>query len=296
MSTKNIYFGTMKFILGKLLLGLAGLVICGILGLICIPLVTKLGMFPIVIWLLLSIAAYGLINHYFGYLLKAGHIAVITKAVVDGALPEDMWNYGVQSVKKRFITTNVYYIIDNSINGAVKQINKVVDKADDLFGKIPGVSTLLAFAKVFIGIALGYIDECCLGYTFLHMEENAFKCACDGVVIYFQNWKKLLKSAAITSLMVVGLTFIFTLIPFLLIGGLFALLDVSFIFALIPAIFLAIALKDSFLDSFILIRTMKAYMEVAPSTELKVDIYDKLCKLSSKFKNMFNKSKEPMQV
>lgn len=296
MSTKSIYFGTMKFILGKLLLGMAALVICGILGAICIPLVEKLGLFPIFIWLALSAAAYGGLNYYFGYLLKAGHIAVITKAVVDGALPEDMWNYGVQSVKKRFITTNVYYIIDNSINGAVKQINKVVDKADNIFGEIPGISTLLSFVKVFIGIALGYIDECCLGYTFLHMEENAFKCACDGVVIYFQNWKKLLKSATVTSLVVVAVTFLLTLVPFLLLGGLFTLLNTHFAFALLPAILLAMALKSAFLDSFILIRTMKAYMEVAPTTELKVDIYDKLCKFSAKFRNMFNKSKEPAHV
>ncbi|MCM1159568.1 MAG: hypothetical protein NC348_13895 [Clostridium sp.] len=35
-----------------------------------------------------------------------------------------------------------------------------------------------------------------------------------------------------------------------------------------------------------------SYMEVAPSTEITYDLYDKLCKLSDKFKKLFHKAKE----
>ena len=111
--------------------------------------------------------------------------------------------------------------------------------------------------QTFIGIALGYVDECCLGYCFLKKDEGAFKASCDGVVIYFQNVKKLLKDAAV-----------------------------------ILAVMVAIVIKSAFIDSFMLVKMMVSYMEVAPSTEITFDLYEKLSKLSSKFKQLFGKAKE----
>ena len=40
---------------------------------------------------------------------------------------------------------------------------------------------------MFLDISLGYVDECCLGYTFYHPAQNPYKSAADGVIIYFQN-------------------------------------------------------------------------------------------------------------
>ncbi|GHU79624.1 hypothetical protein FACS1894191_2850 [Clostridia bacterium] len=47
--------------------------------------------------------------HYIGYMLKAGHIAVITEAVVTGQVPSDQIAYGKQRVTERFATSNVYF-------------------------------------------------------------------------------------------------------------------------------------------------------------------------------------------
>lgn len=88
-----------------------------------------------------------------------------------------------------------------------------------MFDEILGVSAIVDFIQIFIGIALGYIDECCLGYTFIKKEDSALKAGCDGVVIYFQNVKHLLKSAAVTTLMVMGLTFLAWVISFATFGG-----------------------------------------------------------------------------
>lgn len=119
-----------------------------------------------------------------------------------------MFETGKQMVKERFGAANAYYALDRLISGAVSQLQKTVGKLEDVFGNIPGVSAIIDFVQIFIGIALGYIDECCLGYTFIKKEDSAFKAGCDGVVIYFQNVKYLLKSAAVTTLMVMGLTFL----------------------------------------------------------------------------------------
>ena len=58
------------------------------------------------------------------------------------------------------------------------------------------------------------------------------------------------------------------------------------------SIMIAAMLKAAFVDSFMMVKTMVAYMEVAPSTEITVDIYGKLCKISGKFKKLFNKAQE----
>ena len=60
-------------------------------------------------------------------------------------------------------TANVYFAVDRLVSGAVSQLQKGLQKIDDLLGKIPGVSFLVSFAQVFVHIALNCVDECCLG-------------------------------------------------------------------------------------------------------------------------------------
>lgn len=165
-----------------------------------------------------------------------------------------------------------------------------------LFDSIPGMSIITNIAQLFIGIALGYVDECCLGYTFVNKEQSAVKSACDGVCIYFQNTKRLLKNAAMITLIVVVSTFLAWLIPFAVIGGLCAAFNWSRFVGFIIAIVIAMVIKAAFIDPFILIKTMVSYMEVAPSTVLSVDLYGKLCKLSSKFKSLFKKAENEAEV
>jgi len=171
-------------------------------------------------------------------------------------------------------------------------LQNVVGKIDNVFGNIPGVSAIVSFVQLFIGIALGYIDECCLGYTFYKKEDGAFKAGCDGVAVYFQNAKHLLKSAAVTTLIVMGATFLAWLVPFLIMAAICSALDISVFFGVLIACIVALVLKSAFVDSFMLVKTMVSYMQVAPSTEVTFDIYGKLCKISGKFKSLFNKAKE----
>ena len=203
-----------------------------------------------------------------------------------------MFETGKNMVKERFGATNVYFVIDGLVSGAVKQLQNVVGKIDNIFGNIPGVSAIVSFVQIFIGIALGYIDECCLGYTFYKKEDGAFKASCDGVAVYFQNAKHLLKSALVTSLIVMGASLLAWLVPFLIIGAICSLLNVSWWISALISVLIAAMLKSAFVDSFMMVKTMVSYMEVAPSTEISFDIYGKLCKISGKFKSLFNKAKE----
>lgn len=296
MKAKDVYFKTMIFVWLKLALGGALLLASLILLAICLGLGSLGGgngmAIAFIIWLLLVCALYGAVNRYVGYMLKAGHVAMVTTAVTTGALPENQIQSAFGMIKERFVAANAYFVIDRLISGAVSQLQKGLQKIDDVLGKIPGVSLIVSFAQMFVQIALGYVDECCLGYTFLHKEQSAFKSAADGVVIYFQNWKRLLKDAALMTVIVMGLSLLAWLLPFLLFTAIFAAFGIHWVFALIIGIIISMVIKNAFIDSWMMVKMMVSYMEVAPSTEITFDLYGKLSKLSSSFKKLFEKGQQ----
>lgn len=299
LKAKDVYLKTMKFVWLKLALG-GAIFLFAFLTMFLFIWLGSLGggsgiVMALTIWMILVGAVYGLVQRYIGYLIKAGHVAMVTTAVTTGSLPKNQIEAAKTMVKERFLTTNVYFVVDRLVSGAVSQLQKGLQKVEDLLGKIPGVSLIVSFAQMFVHIALNYIDECCLGYTFLHREQSAFKSAADGVVIYFQNWKTLLKNAAVTTLIVIGVSFLAWLLPFLVFAGIFALLHIHWIFAFMLALMAAAIIKSAFVDSYMMVKMMVSYMQVAPSTEITFDLYDKLCKLSGKFKSLFTKGQEEQQ-
>lgn len=296
MNTKDIYFKTMKFVWLKLAMGAAITLVSTIILAIFMLIGYAIGgpgiIIMLIFWMMLTSGIYRFAMYYFGYMLKAGHVAVIAKAVTTGQIPENQFEYGKQMVASRFATANVYFVVDRLVSGAVHQLQRIVGKVGGALDVIPGMDSITSILQTFIGIALGYVDECCLGYCFVNEKEGAFKASCDGVVIYYQNIKKLLKDAAVTTLVVIVTTFIAWLFPFIFILGIFRVLHWNMIAAIILALIVAIVIKTAFIDSYMMVKMMVSYMEVAPSTEITYDLYDKLCKLSGKFKKLFNKAKE----
>jgi hypothetical protein len=300
MKAGEIFSKTMPFVWAKLLLGLAVVLISAVLfgifmGIALLFHSAEATVFIVVIWL----AAVGVVRfflmHYVGYMVKAGHIAVIAEAVTTGGVPANQVAYGKQRVLERFAASNVYFAVDKLVSGAVKQIQRGVGKLGHALNFIPGMGTITGLAQFFVELSLGYIDECCLGYTFYKKEQGAFKSAADGVVIYAQNWKTLLGSAAKTMAMVVlGLLGI-TLALFAVLGLLFRLFAWPGWVAFVIALLVAMAIKFAFIDSFILVRTMVSYMGVAPATEITFDLYGKLSGISSKFKKLWSKGKRSIR-
>ena len=107
-----------------------------------------------------------------------------------------------------------------------------------------------------------------------------------------QNIKKLLGNAAKTMLKVVLAVVVTVILIFIPVGLLFRVFDWSGLLAFLIACLLTWVVKFAFLDSFILCQTMAGYMEVAPNTEITFDLYEKLCGLSGKFRELWNKGKE----
>lgn len=195
ITAKQVFNKTKPFCVAKLLLGGATVLLSVILFAILVGIGYLFGGGGMGIAVIIWIAGTGVIRfaimHYFGYLVKVGHIAVIAEAVSTGRIPRNQVEYGKKMVTKRFATSNVYFAIDKLVGGAVKQIQRGVERVGNALGGIPGMGAITGLANFFVEISLGYIDECCLGYTFYKKDQNAYKSAADGVVIYAQNWKHL---------------------------------------------------------------------------------------------------------
>lgn len=296
MTAKQIFQKTMPFCTAKLLLGGATVLLSAVLFAILMGIGWLFGDGGMGIAILIWISGTGVIRfvimHYMGYLVKAGHVAVIAQAVTTGKVPANQVDYGKKMVTERFATSNIYFAIDKLVSGAVKQIQRGIEKVGNTLDFVPGMNAVTGLAKFFVEISLGYIDECCLGYTLYKSDQSAFKSAADGVVIFAQNWKVLLKNAAKTMARVIGLMLVMVLIIFIPVGLLFKLLHWSGMVAFLLACLIAWVAKFAFVDSYILCQMMTSYMEVAPTTQITFDLYGKLCALSSSFKELFNKGQQ----
>lgn len=294
--SKNLFSKTLPFIWAKLALGTATVLISVVLLVILMGFGWLFGEISMLIMFCIWCVAVGIVRfalmHYLGYLVKAGHVAVIAEACMTGQIPDNQVAYGKAMVTERFATSNIYFAVDNLVTAAVKQIQRGIGSLGDALDFIPGMSTISGLAQFFVSIALGYVDECCLGWTFIKTEQGAFKSAADGVVIYAQNWKILLKDAAKTMVKTILLLALIVLIVFIPIGGLFKILNWSGLLAFLLACLITWVVKFAFMDSYIMIRMMTSYMGVVPDTAITFDLYSKLCGISSKFKELYNKGRQ----
>lgn len=296
MKAKDIFLKTLAFGWIKLGLGLLNIVIAvalfaALMGISVLSGSEGVGAAMFLVWLVLVGIVNFALNHYIGYLVKAGHVAVITTAFKTGVIPNNPVTVGKAMVKDRFGTSNVYFVLDKLVSGSVKQLQRALGRVtDSLLGALPGGGAIKSLTNLFLNISLGFIDECCLGYTFYRNDRNPYKSAADGVVIYAQNWKTLLKDAAKTTFVVILSVVVVTAVAFVLLGGLFRLLEWSVFVAFIISLLLAWTVKYAFIDSWILVKMMSSYMQVAPNTQITFDLYGKLSGLSGKFKKLLQKS------
>lgn len=293
MTSKQLFNQTRPFCMAKLALGGATVLLSLVLFLLLMGIGWLFGDGGMLVTFIIWVGGTGVIRfalmHYFGYLVKAGHIAVIAEAMKTGRIPDNQVDYGKQMVTQRFATSNIYFTVDKLVTGAVKQIQGGIEKLGNKLDFIPGMEAVAGLAKFFVDIALGYIDECCFGWTFYNPEQGAFKSAADGVVIYAQNWKVLLKDAAKTMVKVVLGMIGMTLVIFVPVGLLFKILKWSPLIAFLMAALIAWAVKFAFVDSYIMCQMMVSYMQVAPATTITFDLYSTLSGISSSFKELWNK-------
>ncbi|MEN6483597.1 MAG: hypothetical protein ABFD98_01835, partial [Syntrophobacteraceae bacterium] len=202
-------------------LGLAAALYIGI-----VILVGKLfgsgGAVVFVIGIAVLIGLMRLAKQYVLYLVDAGHIAVITEIIRAGSLPEGVsqYRYGREAVTRMFKEVSVLFVVDRMVDGTIRAINGLVVEITD-FLPIPGIESLTKVVNSVISFSLTYIDETILSYNLSRKDANIWESARRGVVLYAQNWRPVLTTAAasvVANAVAFVLVFLVLLIPFALLA------------------------------------------------------------------------------
>ena len=194
--------------------------------------IATLGVFPIIKFF----------KSFVIYLLQAGHIAVIAQLLRDGELPEgtSQIEYGKEFVINKFKDVAGVSVVDVMINSILRSFNQTIVKTAE-FINFPGLEGLAKLINIAVNYSISYLAEAILSYIIIHKEENYWKGAKDGLILYVQSWKGLLVNSAVMGIINAVSFIVFFLVLVVPISLLFPKSGV----ALVIAIALAYLVKEA---------------------------------------------------
>src|SRR5690554_1504269 len=203
-------------------------------------------------------------------------------------------SHATASVKERFGQASALFAVDQLIKGVLKALTGLVRGVFRLL-PIPGAQQFLRVVQMFLRIAVGFIDEVILAYSFRTRAENPWAASRDGLVLYGQNLKPMFKNAAWLALTVYGLSFVIFLLmlapaavgAYWIPGGWSAT-------GVIVALLFAWSVKVAVLEPFAITCMMQAYFKTIEGQTPDPEWEAKLNGLSKKFRQLKGKAGESM--
>ena len=238
-----------------------------------------------------SIALYW-IREYILYVVKAGHIAVMVHLIDGREVPngQDQIAYAKDVVKERFAEANILFVVDQLVKGAIRAITGLIGGIA-AFLPIPGLGGLVAFINTVIRLSLTYVDEIILGYNIRINSSSPFETARQGVVLYAQNGKTMVKNAVWLAVIMWAVSFVIFLLM---------LAPAAAIMWFIPgqlggwgfvlAILLAWAFKAAFIEPFAIACLMQVYFKTIEGQVPNAEWDQRLAEASSKFRELRDKA------
>ncbi len=230
MTNKQIYSKTLTFSMHRFIYDILAFVLLGAMaaaGFLVMDKVNNKGLIGLGVGLVLGLIAVIVILRYVSYTYKAGQIAMMTRGVTEGDLPQDVLKAGKTAVKERFGAVAAFFAITGAISAIFSQITRGLTG----IGKAAGGDTgknIMEVISFGIQVVVAYLCDCCLGWVFYRKEEKATKATCEGAVLFFKHGKTLLKN--------LGRVFGMGLLSFVTIGGVF--FGAFFgIFSIMPGVF-----------------------------------------------------------
>ena len=211
---------------------------------------------------LVSLALYW-VREYILYIVKAGHIAVMVHLIDGREIPggRSQIAYAQAVVTERFAEANVLFVLDQLIKGVIGAITGLIGGIA-AFLPIPGLQGVVKFVNSVIRMSVTYVDEIILGYNVRMGSSTPFETARQGVVLYAQNGKAMVRNAIWLTLMtwVLGaILFLLTLAPATAI--LYAMPGQLGGWAFVFAILFAWACISAFVEPFVIAALMQVYFK-----------------------------------
>lgn len=242
---------------------------------------------------------YWFIARYFLYLLKSGHIAVLTELITQGQVQngqEDMFRYGTRIVKERFGEVNAMFVLDALVKGVVGAFNRTLNFIGNLL-PIPGLSSMTQIVSTIVRAATTYIDETLFSYSLARGDDNKWRSAQDGLIYYAQNHQEILKTSVgvvLLDWLLSWAAWIVCLAPAAVIGWFMPVgwgqSGVVFI-----AILVAANVRAAFLKPLFLIMIMVKYHVSVQNQPINLEWDARLNSVSDKFRELKDKAIPPRQ-
>jgi hypothetical protein len=249
----------------------------------------------VIVFLIAAVGAIGVVrwvSRYYFYLLKAGHTAVMTEFIVHGRGPDGpQIAYGREQVMSRFRDTSILFAVDALVDGVVRAIVRTFTRITGLL-PIPGIDGLGRLLERVARASTTYIDEAVLSRAYAKREQNVWKVAQDGTVLYAQAWKPVLANAVALTL----LSYVEFVLLLILLG-----LPAVAIGAALPGLRLALGIgvfigawmiKLAVVDAFGLAATLVAFHRSTENLEPDEGWKARLEGVSDKFKELGRKAAE----
>ena len=219
MDNKQIYKKTLGFSLRRVFWDIISVVLllgAGTLGYFLGEKYAQNGPIGLLIGAVIGVVALILITRFISYALKAGQIAMMTRGVAEGELPDDVIKEGKKVVKERFATVAAFFAITGVIRGIFNQIGRGITKLGESIGGDTGGAIGGAVSSVMQTI-INYLCDCCLGWVFYRKEVKPARAACEGAVLFFKHGKTFAKN--------MGRVFGMGFVSLLGIGGVFGVVS-----------------------------------------------------------------------
>ena len=234
-------------------------------------------------------------SRYYFYLLRAAHTAVMTEFIVFGRGPDGgQLAYGRAAVTERFRDTSVMFAVDVLVEGAVKAFVRTFARISRIL-PIPGSRGLANLLERVALMSTTYVDEAILSRAYKEREQNVWKVAYDGVILYAQAWQPILTNAVVLVL-ISYVEFVLLLVilgmPALALAAVAPALSVPLgVFVVVGAWMIKLAVADAFSLAATLIAYHRGTEGMVPNPEWKA----KLESVSDRFKELGQKAVEGVE-
>ncbi|MDD3049997.1 MAG: hypothetical protein PHR06_02515 [Candidatus Cloacimonetes bacterium] len=253
------------------------------------------------IWIGVGCSAYGyiwyMIVRYALYMLKCGHIAVLTELITHGKIQntnENMFAYGKRVVKDRFTQVNVLFGMDVLIDGIVKSFNRTLDWITGII-PIPGLEKMMSVVKAILFSSATYIDETIFSYILAKEEKNPWKGGVEGLIYYCQNSKEILKSALWIVILDKALTVVLWMIMLIpAFGVVYVTGGNTGFWAIVIAVLFAANIRSAILKPLFLIMIMSKFHVVIENQPINTEWEGRLNSISDKFRELKRKATDWM--
>lgn len=228
------------------------------------------------------------LREYLLYMVKAGHIAVLVELMEGREIPggRSQIAYAAEKVKERFLGASLLFGLDQLIKGILKAIDRLLSTVGSLI-PIPAIQNAIKIVMAIIEMSVSFVDEVILAQIYRTRSGNPWATAREALVLYAQNYGKMLRNAVFLTLIVWVLTigvFVLVLSPVALLISVFP--GLGGFWTVVIAFLLALSVKAAVIEPIAMIALMQVFFRVTEGQKPHAEWVARLERASNQFREL----------